>query len=487
MLKNKKNFNKYHNFEFSLLNQVNENTLFKDNLAEQTVLNLMMLDSEKQQLASQYLSSEYFFFSSNRQLFEFIKEKRNKTISGMGVFHDFYEIKTFIENDESKNKYPLVTVKLINEINTLFVNEDNFLANVEHLIELNKLRNLEVFYQVSLNSLSHNKEITWTNSIQDFETFLEENFSNSLHNSSFVSFKKATDEFESLIEKGRRNEIPEGLKTGFNTLDNLLKGLKAGQLVILAARPGVGKTALALNIAKNITQEETINSNHEIIRPYSCAFISLEMPYMELTLRLYSSMSNIPLAKLQKPSLLDSTEMTSLRSTIATNKDLTNLYLDDNTSSKISDIIWKIRQLNKEIPGGLQLIVIDYLQLISGSEFSGNRQNEIAQISRSLKLLALDLKIPIIALSQLSRTVETRENKRPQLSDLRESGAIEQDADIVIFLSRNILHKKTNNENEFIENHSITEVTIAKNRNGQVGYGEMLYDGKIVTFWEETK
>ncbi|WAM05138.1 DnaB-like helicase N-terminal domain-containing protein [Mycoplasmopsis cynos] len=214
MSKNKKNFNKYHNFEFSLLNQVNENTLFKDNLAEQTVLNLMMLDSEKQQLASQYLSSEYFFFSSNRQLFEFIKEKRNKTISGMGVFHDFYEIKTFIENDETKNKYPLVTVKLINEINTLFVNEDNFLANVEHLIELNKLRNLEVFYQVSLNSLSHNKEITWTNSIQDFETFLEENFSNSLHNSSFVSFKKATDEFESLIEKGRRNEIPEGLKTG---------------------------------------------------------------------------------------------------------------------------------------------------------------------------------------------------------------------------------------------------------------------------------
>ncbi|WAM08787.1 DnaB-like helicase N-terminal domain-containing protein [Mycoplasmopsis cynos] len=145
MSKNKKNFNKYHNFEFSLLNQVNENTLFKDNLAEQTVLNLMMLDSEKQQLASQYLSSEYFFFSSNRQLFEFVKEKRNKTISGMGVFHDFYEIKTFIENDETKNKYPLVTVKLINEINTLFVNEDNFLANVEHLIELNKLRNLEVF------------------------------------------------------------------------------------------------------------------------------------------------------------------------------------------------------------------------------------------------------------------------------------------------------------------------------------------------------
>ncbi|WAM11314.1 DnaB-like helicase C-terminal domain-containing protein [Mycoplasmopsis cynos] len=135
-------------------------------------------------------------------------------------------------------------------------------------------------------------------------------------------------------------------------------------------------------------------------------------------------MSNIPLAKLQKPSLLDSTEMTSLRSTIITNKDLTNLYLDDNTSSKISDIIWKIRQLNKEIPGGLQLIVIDYLQLISGSEFSGNRQNEIAQISRSLKLLALDLKIPIIALSQLSRTVETRENKRPQLSDLRESGVL---------------------------------------------------------------
>ncbi|EIE41543.1 replicative DNA helicase [Mycoplasmopsis canis UFG1] len=488
MIKNKfKKFKKYNNFE--TLNQQNPDTLFKDDLIEKTVLSLMMLYEEKQQMASQHLSPEHFIFQENKQLFEFIIEKRNKKINAVGIFHDFFEIKNFIETDKNNAKYPLVNVKLINEINSLFINEENFLSYIEQLNELNKMRNLESFYQSSLNSISNNKELNFENSIQDFNTFLEENFSKSLNNTSFVSFKKATDEFEELIEKGRNNEISEGLKTGYNVLDNLIKGFKPGQLIILAARPGVGKTALALNIAKNITQEETLDSYGQPIRPNSCAFISLEMPYIELTLRLYSSLSSVSLSKLQKPLLMDSSEITSLRTTIARNKEMTNLYLDDNTSSKISDIIWKVKQLNKELPGGLNLLIIDYLQLITSNDFAGNRQNEVAQISRALKILALDLKIPIIALSQLSRNVESRENKRPQLSDLRESGAIEQDADIVIFLSRNILENKKQSENQsgIYDNHSITEVTIAKNRNGQPGYGEMLYEGRIVTFFEETK
>lgn len=490
MKKNKyKNIWKYKNFE-TFEHLQNPQTLFHDFLTEQMVLNFMINDAERQQTATQYLTKDHFFFEENKQLFEFINEKRNKNINGVGVFNDYYDIINFIESEDLKLRYPKVNSSLVNEINSLFVNPDNFLEKLEQLIELTKMRNLETFYQTSLQALHTKKDLNFSDSIQDFSVFLEQNYSNALQNSSFISFKGATDEFDELITNGIANDISEGLKTGYEVLDNLIKGFKPGQLIILAARPGVGKTALALNIAKNLTQEEIVDQNGQILRPNSCAFISLEMPYVELTMRFYSSLASINLGKLQKPKLLEQNEIVLLRSVISRNKNTTNLHFDDNTSSKISDLVWKIKQLHKEIQttnhNGLSLLIIDYLQLISGNEFSGNRQNEVAQISRALKLLALDLKIPILALSQLSRSVESRENKRPQLSDLRESGAIEQDADIVIFLSRSNTKQQSNNDETYsnYNTHIITDVSVAKNRNGPTGEGDLLYEGSKVTFYE---
>ncbi|SYV96986.1 Replicative DNA helicase, partial [Mycoplasmopsis edwardii] len=153
-----KNFVKYNNFE-NFIKQTNENTLFQNRVIEKTVLNLMMADSEKQQLATQYLTDEHFFYQGHKDLFRYIKDKRE--LIGFGSSVDFFEIRNMIEDEESKIKYPLVTTNLINEISSMFVNEENFLNNVENLIELNKMRNLEVFYNLSLDAMSHNKKITW--------------------------------------------------------------------------------------------------------------------------------------------------------------------------------------------------------------------------------------------------------------------------------------------------------------------------------------
>lgn len=246
-----------------------------------------------------------------------------------------------------------------------------------------------------------------------------------------------------------------GLRTGFTKLDHTLHGFQKGDLIILAARPAMGKTAVALNLAMNVA---TYNTDGAV------AIFSLEMPAEQLWMRLLSARSHVEGDKI-KTGRLTNDEWNALNEASA---DLGKLpiYIDDTPGTKVPEIFSKCRRLQAE--HGLNLILIDYIQLITGSgkRASESRQQEVSDISRNLKALARELKVPVIALSQLSRTVEQRENKRPMLSDLRESGAIEQDADIVMMLYREAYYDDAAKEAANESGSEKLEINIAKHRNG---------------------
>ncbi len=247
----------------------------------------------------------------------------------------------------------------------------------------------------------------------------------------------------------RKGDIT-GIPTGFRDLDKMTAGFQPNDLIILAARPSVGKTAFALNVAQNVATKTDEN----------VAIFSLEMGAEQLVMRMLCAEGNIDASALRTGSL----ESEDWRKLTMAMGSLSNagIFIDDSSGIRVNEIRSKCRRLQQE--HGLGMIIIDYLQLISGSGRSGeNRQQEVSEISRSLKGLARELKVPVIALSQLSRGVEQRQDKRPMMSDLRESGSIEQDADIVSFLYREDYYDKET------ENQNIIEIIIAKQRNGPTG------------------
>lgn len=255
------------------------------------------------------------------------------------------------------------------------------------------------------------------------------------------------DKIESLTH--RKGDIT-GIPTGFLELDKMTAGFQRSDLIIVAARPSVGKTAFALNIAQNVATKTNEN----------VAIFSLEMGAEQLVMRMLCAEGNINAQALRTGSLTgDDWEKLTLAMGSLSNA---GIFIDDTPGIKVSDIRAKCRRLKQE--HGLGMILIDYLQLIAGNGKAGeNRQQEVSEISRSLKGLARELDVPLIALSQLSRSVESRQDKRPMMSDIRESGSIEQDADIVAFLFREDYYEKET------ENKNIIEIIIAKQRNGPVG------------------
>ncbi|MGD6804598.1 replicative DNA helicase [Rossellomorea vietnamensis] len=258
---------------------------------------------------------------------------------------------------------------------------------------------------------------------------------------------KAYDNIELLHN---RTEDVTGIPTGFADLDEMTAGFQRNDLIIVAARPSVGKTAFALNIAQNVAVKTDEN----------VAIFSLEMGAEQLVMRMLCAEGNINAQNLRTGSLTDEDwrKLTMAMGSLSN----AGIYIDDTPGIKIGEIRSKCRRLKQE--QGLGMVLIDYLQLIQGSGRSGeNRQQEVSEISRELKGLARELEVPVIALSQLSRGVEQRQDKRPMMSDIRESGSIEQDADIVAFLYRDDYYDKES------ENKNIIEIIIAKQRNGPVG------------------
>ena len=270
------------------------------------------------------------------------------------------------------------------------------------------------------------------------------------------------DAYESLEERSKNNGEVTGIATGYIGLDRMTSGLHADELIILAARPSVGKTAFVLNIAKNVA----VNLNETV------AIFSLEMGAESLVERIICSHASINAGHLKTGKLTDE-EYT--RYFVATGVLAeAPIYIDDTPGIRVSEIRAKCRRLKQE-RNNLGLVVIDYLQLIEGNG-KESRQQEVSEISRNLKKLAKELKVPVIALSQLSRGVEQRQDKRPIMSDIRESGSIEQDADIVAFLYRDDYYRQEPDENGHVpevEPNSTIGVIIEKNRSGPRGTVEL--------------
>ena len=268
--------------------------------------------------------------------------------------------------------------------------------------------------------------------------------------------------YESLEERAKNNGEVTGIATGYIGLDRMTSGLHADELIILAARPSVGKTAFVLNIAKNVA----VNLNETV------AIFSLEMGAESLVERIICSHASINAGHLKTGKLTPEEYTQYFVATGALSE--APIFIDDTPGIRVAEIRAKCRRLKQE-RNNLGLVVIDYLQLIEGNG-KESRQQEVSEISRNLKKLAKELKVPVIALSQLSRGVEQRQDKRPIMSDIRESGSIEQDADIVAFLYRDDYYRQEPDENGHVpevEPNSTIEVIIEKNRSGPRGTVEL--------------
>lgn len=268
--------------------------------------------------------------------------------------------------------------------------------------------------------------------------------------------------FKQLTEVKSHRSGVTGVPAGFAKLDEMTSGFQKGDFIVLAARPSVGKTALALHMAQNAAASEL-----------PVGFFSLEMSAEQLTLRLLSSESRVPHQVIRNATMLSSDEWIDLTHAAGRLAELP-LYIDDSPVQGIMDLRAKARKLKAE--KNVQMFVIDYLQLLQGHGWHENRHQEVSAISRALKALAKELSVPIIALSQLSRAVETRIDKRPLLSDLRDSGAIEQDADLIMFLYRDVLY------NPETENPHLAEVIVGKQRNGPTGTVYLTFQRELTTF-----
>jgi replicative DNA helicase len=307
--------------------------------------------------------------------------------------------------------------------------------------------------------------MTHTGSVKDFISEVEASFFKLTNESKTAGMLKLNSclkqNLKDLEDTSRKPGEISGLTTGYKKLDELVLGMQPGQLIILAARPAMGKTSLALNLALNSCEATGL----------PVAVFSLEMTASELSMKLLTGKAKVDSRRIKRKEFLD----TDLRSIASSVKTLNNLpiLINDNGSISLHDIQSYCRKIKSE--QGLGLVVIDYLQLMSGNSHV-QREQQIAEISRGLKNLAKELGCPILCLSQLNRGVEARPNKRPLVSDLRESGSIEQDADIVMLVYRDEIYNENSKEK------GIAEIIVGKNRGGETGTAKLAWVGAYTSF-----
>ena len=427
--------------------------------AEKAVLGSAFLSKTALQKICDELSPEHFYSEANAKIFETLQEL----------------------NDEDKPIDITIVTNKLSEKKIL-----SQVGNVEYLSEIidsvPSASNVEYYINIVKEKMIGRKIIETATDIANDAYASEDSIYDVLENAELKMLRignmrktsefqriqdvayRAQENLEKLAEQG--SEIT-GLATGFSEFDKLTAGLQPSQFIIIAARPAMGKTAFALNLA-------TYAATHS---DKSVAIFNLEMSAEQLANRILQSLGQIDGGKM-RTGRLEHNDWKRLNEAISQLSD-TNLFLDDTPGITIGEIRSKCRRLANS-DKGLGLVVIDYLQLITGpSKSAGNRQQEVSDISRNLKTMALELGIPVIALAQLSRAVEQREDKRPIMSDLRESGSIEQDADIVSFLYRDDYYNK---EARRDDNASISEFIIGKNRSGPTTTVELLFKKDTSTF-----
>ncbi|MBU4689969.1 replicative DNA helicase [Mycoplasma zalophidermidis] len=462
------------------------NSIHINVLYEKNILGVVLSDNKYADNVIPYLLEEDFAVVEHKRLFIVLSHlyKNNISINNQQI----------LELAKKTNE-TLVTPMLLTEVYASAGLPSNIQNYLEELIKLTKLRTIQARIsemQNQLNRLDHNlDENSLINQIQKLLMDVDR----AKDGEDFLTAKSVSDEYYdelNTLKNADPNSI-RGIPTGFKDIDVATQGLHGSELLILAARPGIGKTALALNIAVNVARSK----NKVTKRNRRVAFFSLEMSPKQLMGRIYSFMSGVDQYKLKKPQLLTDDEILKINATKNNWIDRLNLFIDNTYENELQTLLWKCRRLHKVEP--IDLIVVDYLQLISSTtkgRGGENRQLEITRISRSLKTLSLELNVPILVLSQLNRQTETREDKRPMLADLRESGSIENDADIVMFLYRENYYNSKNKDIE-VENESknigeVTELILAKHRNGQtgkIGLRFLPHIGKFtdINFYDEFK
>ncbi|MDP8099090.1 replicative DNA helicase [Pasteurella atlantica] len=282
-----------------------------------------------------------------------------------------------------------------------------------------------------------------------------------------------------ILSKNKDNGGVTGVSTGFTDLNKRTAGLQPSDLIIVAARPSMGKTTFAMNLCENASLldiEEKDENGNMVKRPNKPVLIfSLEMPSDQIMMRMLASLSRVDQTKIRTGQLTDDEDWAKISSTMAILQQRKNIFIDDSSSLTPTEVRSRARRIYKE-SGGLSLIMVDYLQLMKAPGFADNRTLEIAEISRSLKALAKELQVPVIALSQLNRSLEQRADKRPVNSDLRESGSIEQDADLIMFIYRDEVYHENS------EQKGIAEIIIGKQRNGPIGRVKLAFQGQYSRF-----
>ncbi len=422
--------------------------------AEQSVVGSMIMDKDAIVAASEIITSEDFYEQQYSSLFETMQELHNE---GKPV-----DLITLQDRLREKDVPPQVcSLEFIRDL----VDAVPTSANVRYYAQIVKekaiLRRLIKSAEETASSCYMDKE-----SLDDILDKTEKQVFDIVQNrgsKEFVDIKEIVLNSIDSIEAAAKNKgSVTGVATGFYDLDYKTAGLQPSDLVLIAARPSMGKTAFALNIA----EYAAIKSN------VTTAIFSLEMSKDQLVKRFLAMNSKVDSQSIRTGSL-SSDEWADLMESARIIGD-SNLVIDDTSSISVSELRSKCRKLKLE--KNLGLVIIDYLQLMSGSKRAESRQQEIAEISRALKALAREIDVPVVALSQLSRAVEQRPDKRPMLSDLRESGAIEQDADIVMFLYRDEYY------NHDTEEPGVAEVIIGKQRNGPTGTVKLAWLAEYTKF-----
>lgn len=422
--------------------------------AEQAVLGAMLLSHDAVIVAMEKLQPRDFYRDVHRIIFEAMEHlhRENKEIDVITLPEELRRIKKL--DDVGGVEYVLQLPNLVATAANI-----EYYANI--VAEKALARNL-ISTCTELTTEAYDGEKEPEALLDDAERKILQ-LSDTKNRGDFASVGTVVEATLDKITKLYENKAGlTGLPTGFRDLDRMTSGLQPSDLILVAARPSMGKTAFTLNIAQNVGVRQ-----HKTV-----AFFSLEMSQEQLVQRLLCQIAHIDSQKLRTGQLNSDEEWTRL--TDACDKLYESpIYIDDTPGISVAEMRSKARRLKSE--HGLDLIIVDYLQLMQGRN-AESRQQEISEISQSLKALARELKVPLIALSQLSRSVESRQDKRPMLSDLRESGALEQDADIVSFLYREDYYDKET------ENQHITEVILAKHRNGPVGSVKLYFKNEFTLF-----
>ena len=423
--------------------------------AEQAVIGAILLQAEALITAMERVRSEDFYSGPHRQIYEAMVEiaENNQPV-------DLVTLTAHLQDQQLLEEIGGVSylAKLANSVPTA-ANVDYYAQIVEEKSMLRRL--IRTATNIVSDGYANSEDVGVL--LGDAEKKILE-ISNRRSGSGFISIRDVLMEvFEKVEQLYADKGGTTGIPSGFTDLDRMTAGFQRSDLIIVAARPSVGKTAFALNIAQNVgvRARETV------------AIFSLEMSAAQLVQRMICAEANVD-AQRMRTGHLEGDDWEKLTMAIGSLSEA-QIFIDDTPGITVAEIRAKCRRLKKE--KGLGMILIDYLQLISGRGKAGeNRQQEVSEISRTLKQIARELEVPVIALSQLSRGVEQRQDKRPMMSDLRESGSIEQDADIVSFLYRDDYYDKES------EKKDIIEIIIAKQRNGPVGTVELVFLKKYNKF-----